>query len=194
MNHLAHLALAGDETPLLLGAILGDHVKGRLKGEFPAAIERGIHLHRAIDAYTDQHPLVGACLERLAPGFRRYGGIMLDVQFDYFLANNFEQYHEQSLASFSLHTLGKIAAHSDELTAPASQQVQRMHQRNSLAHHGTDAYLENALIHLSTRLKHDNPLAEAYAECRRLEPQVRRDFENFYPDLMSYVSDWKTQH
>jgi acyl carrier protein phosphodiesterase len=194
MNHLAHLALAGDETPLLLGAILGDHVKGRLKGDFSAAIERGIRLHRAIDAYTDQHPRVSACLSRMSPRFRRYGGIMIDVQFDYFLANSFERYHDQSLASFSLEALGKIAAHSEELPAPASQQVQRMHQRNSLAHHGTEAYLENSLIHLSTRLKHANPLAEAYAECRRLEQQVRRDFENFYPDLVSYVGDWKTQH
>jgi len=194
MNHLAHLALAGDETPLLLGAILGDHVKGRLKGEFPAAIERGIRLHRAIDAYTDQHPRVSACRARLAPEFRRYGGIMLDVQFDYFLANSFEQYHEQSLASFSMNTLSSLAARSNQLPAPASQQVQRMHQRNALAHHGTEAYLESSLVHLSSRLKHANPLAEAYAECRRLEPQVRRDFENFYPDLMSYVDGWKAQH
>ncbi|MGA2151478.1 MAG: DUF479 domain-containing protein, partial [Geobacteraceae bacterium] len=51
MNFLAHLYLSGDDPELLVGNLLGDFVKGRLSGNFPDGIERGIELHRRIDSF-----------------------------------------------------------------------------------------------------------------------------------------------
>ena len=52
MNYLAHSHLAarlaserGEEGDgLLIGALLGDHVKGPLRGEYPDDVEEGIRL------------------------------------------------------------------------------------------------------------------------------------------------------
>lgn|GEM_PF-3533031 len=39
-------------------------MQGPLRGALPPDLERGIKLHRAIDAYTDEHPLI----QQLRPG------------------------------------------------------------------------------------------------------------------------------
>ncbi len=42
MNHLAHFALAGEEEALVIGALLGDYVKGPLAGRLPAGPGRPV--------------------------------------------------------------------------------------------------------------------------------------------------------
>ena len=53
MKYLAHFHLAGIDEGLISGALLGDFVKGPLRGDFDAAVERGISLHRNIDAFSE---------------------------------------------------------------------------------------------------------------------------------------------
>mgnify|MGYP003629303282 FL=1 len=68
MNYLAHFHLAQQlasrcglderdamQQGLLIGGLLGDFVKGPLRGNYPATWEVGIRLHRRIDALTDSH-------------------------------------------------------------------------------------------------------------------------------------------
>ncbi len=57
MNFLGHLYLAGNEPLVIVGNFMADAVKGRDLSRFPAAVEQGIRRHRAIDAFTDEHPL-----------------------------------------------------------------------------------------------------------------------------------------
>ena len=58
MNYLAHLYLSDDGTPeSLVGALLGDFVKGDDHRNYPPAIQRAILLHRKIDAFTDAHEI-----------------------------------------------------------------------------------------------------------------------------------------
>ena len=191
MNHLAHLALAGSEPAMLVGAILGDHVKGRLTGNYPADIERGIRLHRAIDAFTDQHAMVRQSQNRFDLRFRRYSGIILDVYFDYLLARSWSLYYPSELSRYSSEVLAVLVEQQGMLTDRAAQQVKHMHARNSLAAHGEQAYLEGALTHISTRLSRANPLTEAAAECKRIGDAIEPDFHAFYPCLHDFVEDWK---
>ncbi len=53
MNFLAHFHLAWPDEGLVAGGLEGDYIKGPLRGALPPDLERGIKLHRAIDAYTD---------------------------------------------------------------------------------------------------------------------------------------------
>ena len=57
MNYLAHLLLAEPSREGLLGSLLGDFVKGPLGDRYPEQLRRGIVLHRAIDSFTDAHPM-----------------------------------------------------------------------------------------------------------------------------------------
>ncbi len=101
MNHLAHLVLAGRDPDDRLGALLGDHVKGRLEAsELSAGLVRGIRLHRRIDAWSDSDPAVTDLLARFRPPWRRYGGIVLDVLFDRELSRRWGEFGPQPRAEF----------------------------------------------------------------------------------------------
>jgi acyl carrier protein phosphodiesterase len=53
MNYLAHAYLSFGIPEITLGNLISDFVKGKKKNDYPAAIQRGIMLHRAIDTFTD---------------------------------------------------------------------------------------------------------------------------------------------
>lgn len=57
MNYLAHAYFSFDHPQILTGNMISDFVKGRKQYDYPESIQQGIRLHRAIDAFTDEHPV-----------------------------------------------------------------------------------------------------------------------------------------
>ncbi len=194
MNYLAHFALADGDHQLLVGGFLGDYVRGRLNGRHDAGIERGISLHRAIDAFTDKHDKVRQSARRLAAPFRRYAGLITDIAYDHLLARSWHHYYNEDLADFSLRTLTVLLENKAHLPAEALVTAQRMHHHNALAGYGHEIFLKRALTHLSGRLTRANPLCLAAEECNRLMPEFRDDFNAFYPALIAFTEDWKRRH
>src|SRR6188768_77560 len=102
MNFLAHLYLSGNDNKIMVGNFIADFVKGRVAlNQFEPAIIRGIELHRAIDEYTDNHPVVTISKNRLRPTYRHYSGVIVDVFYDHFLARNWNTYHSDLLPDFA---------------------------------------------------------------------------------------------
>ncbi len=190
MNHLAHFALSRRDAPLMIGSFLGDYVKGRLQGQYPDDIERGIRLHRAIDAYTDAHDIVRSAGARFDPAYRRYAGIMTDVIFDHFLAQAWQAFYDEPLETFSADALSTLVQARSVLPDRAAATAARMHQYNSLAGYGSDDFLIGAFNHLGTRLTRSNPLPGAFDEFQLHREGLREDFSAFYPELLSFVDDW----
>ena len=58
MNYLAHIYLSNEEEEITLGNFIADDIKGKKYIQFPLGIQQGILLHRAIDSFTDAHPIV----------------------------------------------------------------------------------------------------------------------------------------
>jgi len=194
VNHLAHFALAGSDPALLVGGFLGDYVKGHLVGRFPAKIEKGIHLHRAIDRFTDEHPIARRSAKRLPRRFHRYGGIITDITYDHLLAVNWARYYDTSLNEFSRGTLSTLLENGDHLPADALRTATRMHELNSLAGYREQVFIERSLGYLSTRLTRDNPLDEAAIEVTRHLDSLARDLEEFYPELRDFCDEWRQNH
>jgi acyl carrier protein phosphodiesterase len=68
--------------------MIADFVKNREREFLPMEIQKGIKLHRAIDTFTDAHPVVHQAKRFFSPMVRLYAGAFVDVSFDYFLAND----------------------------------------------------------------------------------------------------------
>jgi len=96
LNYLAHIFLSGNDSRLQIGNFIGDFVKGNRLDAYPVTIRNGILLHRKIDTFTDSHEVVQETIALLRPAFGRYSGILVDMYFDYFLANNFTMYAPQT--------------------------------------------------------------------------------------------------
>ena len=73
---------------VVIGNFIADGIKGKKYLEYPAAIQKGILLHRAIDSYTDSHPVVRQSSKRLHANYGHYSGVIVDILYDHFLASN----------------------------------------------------------------------------------------------------------
>lgn len=58
MNFLAHAFLSGDDPDVLFGNFVADSIKGNMLTNYSPEIQKGVVLHRAIDEFTDHHPVV----------------------------------------------------------------------------------------------------------------------------------------
>lgn len=101
MNYLAHLYLSGNSDEIRIGNFIGDYVKGNKYLKFPELISKGILMHRSIDYFTDNHPIIREIALLVKPGFGRHSGIIVDIYFDHFLAVNWVEYSYYSLKQFA---------------------------------------------------------------------------------------------
>ena len=92
MNLLAHLYLSDNNTDIMIGNFIADHIKGNKFSQFPDDIQKGIKLHREIDTFTDTHEVVRKSKRRLHERYRHYDGVIIDIFYDHFLAKNWRNY------------------------------------------------------------------------------------------------------
>ena len=190
MNHLAHFFLAAESGELLVGGFLGDFVKGQLKGERCTAIENGIRLHRAIDAYTDKHEITRISQKRYEKRFRRFSSIMTDVIFDHFLAVRWREYHSDELYTFSNNTFSTLSQNREHLPPNAIKAFERMQCSNVLLKYRDPEFVDRTFRYLSGRLRRDNPLAEAYEQFLVNRDKLDSDFIEFFPELTHLSNEW----
>ena len=133
MNYLAHLFLAGPEPEALLGALMGDFVKGVLDERYPAAITRALALHRRIDTFTDAHPVTAASRARISPERRRFAGIMVDLFYDHFLARHWDEHAREPLDAFTARVYALLEQHDALLPERLRSIAPRMAQADWLA-------------------------------------------------------------
>lgn len=185
MNFLAHFQLAavgGDweragpirdvEVPegglpdgslrdgLMIGALLGDFVKGPLRGELPFDWEQGIRLHRRLDAHSDSLASRALLAGTLPPARRRYAGILLDLYFDFWLSNHWETCARQPLPAFSQHVYRLLARHHAELPPAAQHFSARLRDHDLLNRYRDWEVITGALARIGSRLRKPVPLAD----------------------------------
>ncbi|UCE69965.1 MAG: acyl carrier protein phosphodiesterase [Flavobacteriaceae bacterium] len=101
MNFLAHIYLSFDDPQITLGNFMADSIRGRDYLRFPSRIQKGVLLHRAIDTFTDTHPITRISSKRLHSRYRHYSMVIVDIYYDHFLARNWDAYSDVSLESFT---------------------------------------------------------------------------------------------
>ena len=194
MNHLAHLLLSGNNDHLRLGGFLGDFVKGRQVGLRPVVIERGIQLHRAIDAYTDRHPAVTACRLALPSDLRRVSGIVTDIAFDHFLAKTWTHYHHQTLETFDRLAFEGLLRpnHIEFFPENALKTCQRMQDFRSLMRTQDDNFINRSLLHIGTRLRDGQRFftPETLDQITPTLPLIAQTFPEFFACLQTFVDNW----
>ena len=100
MNLVAHQYLSFNNPSLQIGNLLGEVVKGKKYIEYPIEIQKGILLHRAIDTFTDNHPIVKRSSSYFHKSQSKYSPIIIDLIYDYFLIKNWRTFHPISYQQF----------------------------------------------------------------------------------------------
>jgi acyl carrier protein phosphodiesterase len=188
VNFLAHFHLAWPDEGLLAGGLEGDYIKGPLRGALPPGLERGIKLHRAIDAYTDGHPLIRQLRRELPQSLRRYAGILIDLSFDHYLSLHWSNFSEVPLAHFNSGVYRALIAHEVILSERARSMLARLVEYDVL-----NLYLEWETVlttarRLGQRFKHHNPFLDIDRELSPAKDLLEQAFLNFYPHLQSFCT------
>ena len=194
MNLLAHLLLAGPDATAptyadhLLGQFIADSVPGRQLDQYLPEVQAGIRQHRAIDSYTDQHPIVRRTTARLREaGYGKYAGVVADVFFDHFLARNFSEFSTETLLGFTQRVYALLASREAEFPAPVQRFFPYLVQQNWLLHYADIAGITRSLQGLSRRASPGSGMETAGQELRRNYAAYETDFRAFFPQLQAFV-------
>jgi acyl carrier protein phosphodiesterase len=100
MNYLAHIYLSGENDQIKVGNLIGDWVKGANHKKLSENVQKGVLMHRFIDWFTDNHPIVKQSKARVAEHYGKYSGIIIDILYDHFLACHWDEYSNIELFDF----------------------------------------------------------------------------------------------
>ncbi|HUM98533.1 MAG TPA: ACP phosphodiesterase [Chitinophagaceae bacterium] len=194
MNYLAHAYLSFHHPQILVGNMISDYVKGKKKFDFPTGIQFGIMLHREIDSFTDRHEATLEAKAFFKPDYRLYAGAFVDVIYDYFLANDENEFSDNSLMEFANNTYAILSAYSGYFPEKFDWMFPYMKEKNWLYNYrhkwGTaksmnglvkrSAYLSESEIAFNIFEKNLGTLQLCYTHFwADLKPFAKNQFEKF---------------
>ena len=193
MNFLAHFHLAWPDEDLLAGGLEGDYHKGPVDPALSNGLQRGIRLHRAIDAYTDSHPALAGLRREFDPGLRRFAGILLDLSFDHFLSSHWSCFADQSLDHFNRQVYRDLQGRRRELSAPARRMLDRLVQYDLLGRYRDWTAVPDSAARIGERFARGNPFTDIGDELQRMRPRMETAFLAFYPELQAFVKAHRSE-
>lgn len=189
MNFLAHLFLSCEREFLIVGNFMADFIRNRDLVSLPGSIIEGVHLHRKIDSYTDNHPVVRQAMRRLYPNHHKYASVVIDVFYDYFLAKNWERYSDRSLLAFTDETY-RVLLRNKEIMPPFLQQrLEMMVEDDWLIIYTHVEGLNRTFRRLQRRVSRPELLEGATNTLLKYEEELDEEFQLFFPDVIAYVRD-----
>jgi len=187
MNFLAHLFLSGENTELLLGNFMGDFVNNRQLLDLPEGIQQGVRLHREIDSFTDRHGQVLQGKKRLYERHGKYAPVLIDIFYDYFLANNWERYSAEPFREYVLRTYDLLVEHRPEFPFRLQKLLPNMIADDWLSGYAHYGGLETTFYYLRRRVSRPDLLDGSVESLRLSEDQFDLEFNLFFPELQAHV-------
>jgi len=191
MNFLAHIYLSGGDQELTIGNFIADSVKGKAFDQFNSAIQQGIKLHRAIDEFTDTHPIVSQSKKRLWSKYRHFSGVIVDIYYDHFLAKNWEKFSQIPLDQYVDEFYQMISVNKHKLPDKINFMMPYMMEKNWLLNYANFDGIEDVMQGMSRRTKHDSKMEESVIDLKTYYEEFEKEFFTFFPELEEYVDNIK---
>ncbi|MGB0862358.1 MAG: ACP phosphodiesterase [Saprospiraceae bacterium] len=192
MNFLAHTLLAGEEEGMIVGNFIADFLRGKKQLEaMPEPIQKGIFIHRKIDAFTDKHPVVKQSYNRLKPTQGRYAGVIIDVLYDYFLVKNWSKYSSVPLDELTQTAYRHFEKHINIYPKSLQKRLPLMIADDWMVRYGELDGLRFTFSKMALRIKFPNQFHTAVDDLIRLEAELDMDFNAFFPNLVRYIEEEK---
>lgn len=165
--------------------MIADFIKNRDRENFPIEIQEGIKLHRHIDTFTDSHPAVSEAKKIFSPLVRLYSGAFVDVAFDYFIAN---LYDEETLKQHSIKTYKTLWANEEFLPDNYIPMLARMEKDDWLSNYRHDWGIEFSMQNVMNKAKYlekNIPVFDIFLNNKEI---LKKCFDDFYPELLKSIN------
>ena len=190
MNYLAHAFLSFNKTDILAGNMISDFVKGKTKFSYPAGIQKGIHLHRLIDTFTDDHPATAVAKNFFRPQYRLYSGAFTDVVYDHFLALDTRQFEEYgNLEIFSERVYQSLEINFHLYPPHFRRMFPYMKSQNWFYNYRLKEGIQRSFEGLVYRAAYLNESAVAFKIFNQYYDEFENCYLNFFPDLKKFASE-----
>ena len=194
MNFLAHLYLAGSNKEIMIGNFIADTIKGNKFHHFSDDIQFGVRMHRAIDVFTDEHPIFRQSKRRLDPKYRLYKGVIIDLIYDHFLAKNWQQYSNIPLSTFSQDVYQLLEDHFSILPERTQYLLPYMSKQNWLYKYRTVQGIGEIMHDMNVRTKGISKMNEAIVDLKDNYAIFEEDFTAFFKELEAFSLSYLKKH
>jgi len=187
MNFLGHLYLSGDDPLVTVGNFMADAVKGRDLSRFDPPVEHGIRLHRAIDSFTDTHPLQHLGRERAHAHAGRYASVVMDLYYDHLLAVNWRDLHPDPLPDFARRMYALLTQHQHLMPERTQRMLPYMVEGDWLTSYATIGGIGRALAGLARRVPEGAPMVGAEKVLHDHLTEYTVEFMEFLPAITAHT-------
>ena len=190
MNHFAHCVLAQPNTDSIVGNLLGDFARGVDLASLTHTVRAGLENHRAVDRFTDSHPLVKHMKQQFSRERRRFAGIALDMYFDHLLIRHWQDLEPCDLGLTIQQIYGHLQTGYHLMPNESMQRV-----TTSIVEHdwfGTYQHLEgitHAMNRVAARVRFPNAFDNAIEDLQENHALIEAGFLEFYPELKNHVNE-----
>lgn len=189
MNFLAHSYLSFSEEQLV-GNMIADFVKNRDVARLPESIQKGIKLHRAIDTFTDAHPLIHEAKAPFRPLVRLYSGAFVDVAFDYFLANDTTENSQRKWQEHSQRVYAVLRRYEEFLPEVFKKVLDKMQQDDWLYNYRNEWGIEYSFRNVVNKAQFLDKTINVFPAFLANKDFLREKYEIFFPEIKSFAQDF----
>lgn len=190
MNHFAHLVLSQPTIESTVGNLLGDFARGVDPHLLPEAVKAGLNNHRAVDRFTDSHPLVKEMKLGFSRERRRFAGIALDIYFDHLLISHWEKFESRDLKLLITEFYQRMSDGQELMPGENMRRVtRRMIEFDWFGCYREIDAVAESLDAVAGRIRFANQFDNAIEDLLRHHEMIRDGFFEFYPQLQQHVAD-----
>lgn len=190
MNHFAHLVLSQATVESTVGNLLGDFARGIDANSLPVPVRAGLLNHRAVDRFTDSHPLVLEMKRNFSSGRRRFAGIALDIYFDHLLLTHWEHFEQRDPGELIAKFYQRMAAGQSLMPGAEMRRVtRRMIDYDWFGSYRDSSAIAESLDRVAARIRFANNFDNAIQDLQRHHDFIRDGFFEFYPQLQQHISE-----
>lgn len=186
MNYLAHIYLSGDNKMIKIGNFMADSIRGKSYEVYERDIKRGILLHRAIDSFTDMHPIYRQSKHRLHSKYGHYSGVIMDIFYDHFLAKNWSLYSKTPLEEFTTDFYILLETNYEILTDKVKSIIPHMRNKNWLLSYSTIDGMQTIMNQMNYRIKNRVPMDESIQELKEYYTEFESEFKLFFTEIQAF--------
>jgi acyl carrier protein phosphodiesterase len=188
MNYLAHAYLSFNNDEILVGNMISDFIKGKKKFDYPATIQKGITLHRAIDEFTDTHAVTKDIKQLLKPAVGLYAAAFADVIYDHFLAtDNNEFFSEEILLQFTQVTYSLLEPHQPIFPEKFKTMFSHMQSQNWLYNYQFNWGIEKSFGGVTRRAKYLDDSIQAFHLFEKEYHHLKNCYRVFFPEVKFFA-------
>ena len=168
---------------------MGDYIKGNAYQIYPDKIQKGIRLHRNIDWFTDKNRTVIKAKELFYIQYHKYAGIVTDILYDHFLANNWSRFSNTPLYDYSQNFYSLLLKYEYMMPTDIQVFIPKLIENNRLYSYRTIEGIQSVLSTMATFTSLPDYSEFAILTLKENYSLLEENFFTFFAEIIYYVKN-----